>query len=129
MPTIISTPFRKKRADANSSAEAMDEIKKLVSEGDKAAAAEVASIEFGLNQEAAEGTVEQASFDMKHSGRKAPVGEPAPVSTPAEPVGEPKKQSNSRSWIIGGSIGAAVFLCLCCFLPLVIAIVSVTRNR
>ena len=53
-PTIISAPPKKKKATAQSSAEAMDEVKKLVREGDTAAAAEVASAEFGLSQEAAQ---------------------------------------------------------------------------
>jgi hypothetical protein len=132
-PTIISAP-KKKKASAQSSAEAMDEVKKLVSEGDTAAAAEVASVEFGLNQEAAEGTVEQVSFDMKHSDRKPVTEEPAPAPKPSEPViesipsDEPEKPSNSRNWIIGGSV-AVIFLCCCCCLPLLITIISMARNR
>jgi uncharacterized Zn finger protein (UPF0148 family) len=132
-PTIISVP-KKKKASAQSSAEAMDEVKKLVSEGDSAAAAEFASVEFGLDQDAAERTVEQVSFDLKRSGRKPVTAEPAPTPRPVEPVissnpfDEPKKPSTSRSWIIGGSIAAVVFLCLCCCLPLVIAIVTM-RGR
>jgi uncharacterized Zn finger protein (UPF0148 family) len=128
-PTMISTPAKKIKAAANSSAEAMDEIKKLVSEGDTTGAEEVAKTEFGLNQLAAESTVEQVSFDLKQSSRKPVTVEPEPTPTPSEPVienrsfDEPKKPSNSRSWIIGGSIAAVVFLCLCCCLPLVIALV------
>ena len=134
-PTMISASTKKKKASAQSSAEAMDEVKKLVAEGDTAGAAEVASAEFGLDQEAAKNTVEQVSFDLKHSGRKPAAAEPAPTPKPSEPVientpfDEPKKPSNSRSWIIGGSIAAVVFLCLCCCLPIVLGIAAMMRGR
>jgi hypothetical protein len=133
-PTILGAPALRKKAAAQSSAEAMDEVKKLVEAGDTAGAEAVASAEFGLNQEAAEVTVEQVSFDLKRSGRKLVTPEPEPTPRPAETVidsefsDQPKKPSSRRNWIIGGSIGAAVFLCLCCCLPLVIAIVTM-RNR
>jgi len=133
-PTILGAQAIRNRAVAKSSAEAMDEVKKLVSEGDTAGAEEVASAEFGLNQEAAEMTVEQISFDLKRSGRKLVTPESEPASSPAGQVidsnvfDQPQKTSTRRNWIIGGSIGAAVFLCLCCCLPLVLAIVTM-RNR
>jgi hypothetical protein len=139
-PTIIAAPKRKK-AEAQSSAEAMDEVKKLVREGDTEAAAEVASAEFGLDAEAAQTAVEQTATDMKYSAepepeivepesvRVTPV-EPEPVIIDSSPVGEPPKPpSNSRPWIIGCSIAAVVFLCLCCCLPTLIAIVAAARNR
>lgn len=133
-PTIISTP-KKKKAAAQSSAEAMDEVKKLVREGDTAAAAEVASAEFGLDQEAAQTTVEQVATDMKFSAPEPTVVEPEPASKSSEPVvesippDEPKKPSNSRNWIIGGSVAAVIFLCCCCCMPFVIAIVAIARSR
>jgi hypothetical protein len=132
-PTII-TPVRPE-SSFNNSAEAMDEIKKLVREGDTARAAEVANAEFGLSQEAAQSTIEQVATDMKYSSHEPVIVEPAPTYTPSEPVissspfDEPKKPFNSRPWIIGCSIGAAVFLCLCCCMPLLIAIVSVQLKR
>jgi hypothetical protein len=135
MPTIISPSAQKKKASAKSSAEAMDEIKKLVSEGDDAGAAEIASAEFGLNQEAAQSTVEQVATDMKYSAPEPVIVEPIPDYKPSEPViesssfDEPKKPSNSRPWIIGCSIGAAVFLCVCCCLPLVIGLISMANKR
>ena len=133
MPTIVSAPAKKKKA-AKSSAEAMDEVKQLVREGDKAAAAEVASAEFGLNQEAAQTTVEQVAADMKYSAPESVIVEPIPNYKPSEPVSSnvfdaPQKPSNSRPWIIGCSIGAVVFLCLCCCLPLLLTLVGVMRNR
>jgi cell pole-organizing protein PopZ len=129
-PTILSLS-KKEIAQAQSSAEVMDEIKKHVREGDTAGAAEVASAEFGLNQESAEATIEQISTEMKYSGREPKIVEPEPVQPVVEnrPFDEPKKPANSRNWIIGGGIAAAVFLCLCCCLPLLIAIVTMARDR
>ncbi len=133
-PTILSAP-KKKKASAQSSAEAMDEIKKLVREGDAAGAAEVASTEFNLDAEAAQTTVDQVTIDMKHSGRETEVVKPEPTPKAAEPVienrsfEEPKQPSNARNWIIGGSLAAVIFLCLCCCLPLVISIVAIARSR
>jgi hypothetical protein len=122
----------------------MDEVKKLVSEGDTAAAEEVASAEFGLDEEAAKTAVEQVATDMKYSETEpepvepeiveetpptpAPF-EPEPVVVEAQPVGEPPKPpSKTNPWLIGG-IGAVLFLCLCCCLPTLIAIVAMARNR
>jgi len=133
-PTLISAPAQKKKAAAKSSAEAMDEVKKLVREGDTAGAAEVAGAEFGLDQEAAQSTVEQVATDMKYSAPEPVIVEPIPGYKPSEPVSEsspydePKKPSNSRPWMIGGIL-AVIFLCCCCCLPLLITIVSMARNR
>jgi hypothetical protein len=133
-PTIISAP-KKKKATAQSSAEAMDEVKKLVGEGETAAAAEVASAEFGLDQEAAQNTVEQVATEMKYSAPEPTVVEPEPVSKSSEPIvenippEEPKKPSTARNWIIGGSVAAVIFLCCCCCMPFVIAIVAIARNQ
>lgn len=127
--TIIS-----KKAVFDNSAEAMDELKKLIRNGDSGAAAEVASIQFDLSQEAAQSTVEQVESDMKHSGRETPPAEPSPASAPPEVIDaalfdEPQKPNNSRRWIIGCSIGAAVFLCVCCCLPFLIWIVMMNKGR
>jgi uncharacterized Zn finger protein (UPF0148 family) len=134
-PTIISAPAKKKKAAAKSSAEAMDEVKKLVREGDTTGAAEVASAEFGLDQEAAQSTVEQVATNMKYSAPEPVIVEPIPDYKPSEPViesspfDEPQKPSNSRPWIIGCSIAAVVFLCVCCCLPLVFGLISMANNR
>ncbi len=63
-PTLISTPAKKKKA-AQSSAESMDEVKKLVRAGDAAGAAEVASAAFDLTPEAAQSVVEQTALEIK----------------------------------------------------------------
>jgi hypothetical protein len=137
-PTIIAMP-KKKKAEAQSSAEAMDEVKKLVREGDTEAAEEVASAEFGLNAEDAKTTVEQVATDMKYSEpevvpvepeptRTTPV-EPEPVVVESRPFSEPPKPpSNSRPWIIGCSIAAVVFLCCCCLVSLV-PLISYVNQR
>jgi uncharacterized Zn finger protein (UPF0148 family) len=129
-PTIIS-----KKSSFTSSAEAMDEIKKLVKEGDTAAAQEVAGKEFDLNQSAAEATVEQVHFDMKQSGWETPPAQTEPAFTSPKPevidapgYDTPKKPSNSRNWTIGG-IAAAVFLCCCCCLPILVWIVRTRMGR
>lgn len=116
-PTMVSN-----KVVFENSAEAMDKVKKLIREGDKDAAEEVASAAFDLNQEAAQDTIEQTMIDMNYSERETPPVEPSTVSAPtkmknAPLFSEPKKPSNTRTWIIGGSIAAIVFLCLCCCLP------------
>jgi hypothetical protein len=118
--TIISP-----RASFNSSAEVMDEAKKLAREGNSDAAAQVIASEFGQTPEDAKQAVDQIEVDMQHDGRESFFSAPAvstpdshpevidaPAFTPAQPP------SNRRNWIIGGSIGAAVFLCCCCCLPM-----------
>ena len=129
-PTIIS-----KKPVFENSAEAMDEVKRLVNEGDTAAATEVASAEFGLNQEAARSTVDQVEIDMQHSGYDTPPAASAPASTSskvevidAPGYTEPKKSSN-RNWIIGGSVAAVIFLCVCCCLPILVMIVMNVRRH
>jgi hypothetical protein len=134
-PTLLSVPAS--RPSAQTSAEAMDEIKNLIREGDPAGATLVAGAEFGLNPEAAQTVVEQAATDMKYSGAPEPVSvEPeTPAARAAEPViienrpvETPKKPSSTQPWIIGGSIVAVIFLCCCCCLPLALMLVSMARS-
>jgi hypothetical protein len=130
----------------DSSASSMDEVKRLIREGNTDAAEEIASIQFGLSQEAAHNTVEQTVVNMKYSGHETLPVEPAPVSSmPPEPASsmpqpevvnspshlydEPQKPSNSRKWIIAGSIGAVVFLCMCCCIPVLILIITSIKNN
>jgi cobalamin biosynthesis Mg chelatase CobN len=62
-PTLISRPISK-NAEFENSAEAMDEIKQRVSDGDTAGATLIASSAFDLPEEAARTTVEQIKTDM-----------------------------------------------------------------
>ena len=128
-PTMISS-----KSAFNSSAEVMDEVKRLIKQGDTDGATEVVSAEFGQTHEAAEGMVEQTLIDSHYVSNDAPVDQTARESTPGRVIDapgyqEPKKPSNTRNWIIGGSIAAVVFLCLCCCMPLVIALVMWKQNH
>jgi hypothetical protein len=158
-PTLISRPLSQK-AQFENSAEAMDEIKRLVNEGDTSGATQIAGSAFNLPDEAAQTVIEQVKTDMPFTtsssdktmmassasiaAAAADVPEhrassSAPSSTPVEVVDagsaraynappEPPKQSNRQKWIIGGSIGAAVFLCLCCCMPIALWL-FMFRNR
>jgi len=155
-PTLISRPLSQK-AQFENSAEAMDEIKRLVNEGDTSGATQIAGSAFDLPEEAAQTVIEQVRMDMPPSSSDKtmlassaavaaaaaateaakpatipapPASTPARVSTPVEVVDsgstdgyqappETPRQSNRQKWIVGGSIGAVVFLCVCCCLPLV----------
>jgi hypothetical protein len=129
-PTLIS-----KKPVFNSSAEIMDEVKNLIREGDQSGATEVLSSQFGLSQEAAQSTVEQTEIDMSHTGREVPPAEPEAtyVSSKPEIIDAPKSQEKksgiSKNWIIGGSIGAVVFLCVCCCLPIVGWLIWVNQGQ
>jgi guanyl-specific ribonuclease Sa len=155
--TLISRPISKK-AEFESSAEAVDEIKRMVNEGNTDGATQIASAAFDLPPEAAQTAVEQIKTDMPFSGtdktmlagsaafasnvapQPTPAPErPAPARTPVEVIDagsphayntpvDPPKQSNKQKWIVGGSIGAAVFLCLCCCLPLALILFNLRRN-
>ncbi len=140
--TMISGRPLSKAAEFDNSAEAMDEIKKLVREGDKAEAAKIASEQFDLKPEDARNTVDQVAEDLKYSAGATVIASritpppPPPVSAqasyskpdsspasfsmpPAASIIDEQPQKSKKNLIIGGSIGAVVFLCLCCCLPLI----------
>ena len=128
-PTIISS-----KSAFNSSAEAMDEVKRLIKEGDSSNATLLVSSEFAQSKEAAQAMVEQTGMDMQHARNNTPPEQPAssPISgqvIDAPGYEEPQKPSNTRMWIIGGSIGAVIFLCLCCCLPLIIAAYTISKGK
>lgn len=153
--TMISSRPLSKKAEFDNSAEAMDEIKKLVREGDEAGATMIAGQQFDLKPEDAKNTVEQVAEELKYSGGETmlaghstpppppPVTDQAAYSTPpaavpasfsTPPAGtsfvpETPKADNKKKWIIGGSIGAVVFLCLCCCLPLIASFVMMRRGN
>ena len=113
----------------------MDEVKKLEREGNAGAAAQVLGSEFGLDQAAAQQTAEQVQIELQHDGRESYSSGPEAQTfdTKPEVIDAPiystvQKPSNTRNWIIGGSIGAAVFLCCCCCLPLLSIILSI-KNK
>jgi uncharacterized Zn finger protein (UPF0148 family) len=128
-PTLISTPAKKKKA-AQSSAESLDEVKKLVREGDAAGAAEVASAAFDLTPEAAQTVVEQTALEIKPAVASDPepevIVEPAGNASPG--TGQPK--SFGGRWAIAIGAGGTILLCsCCCCLPLVLAFLSLMGKR
>lgn len=125
----------------NSSAEIMDEIKRLLREDDKDRAVKVYRKEFNVPLADARTSVDQIEIDMKHSGKEEmPPPTPAPVesappppstppSIPSEPAvsgdvvfnaAPPQKSSNTKNWVIGCSIALVIFCCCCVILPTVI---------
>ncbi len=123
----------------NNSAEAMDEVKKLIREGDTEQASEVAQSAFGQTPESAQTMISQTAIDMSHSGRETPPpaeSEPERAYVPAQedvidtpPASEPPQPPKKRNWILIGSVGAVVFMCLCCCLPLIAIIVYLMQNN
>jgi len=135
LPASSSATLISPRSSFNSSAEVMDEVKKLEREGNAGAAAQVLGSEFGLDQAAAQQTAEQVQIELQHDGRESYSSGPEAQTfdTKPEVIDAPiystvQKPSNTRNWIIGGSIGAAVFLCCCCCLPLLSIILSI-KNK
>ena len=149
--TMISSRPLIKSEQFDNSAEAMDEIKKLVREGEEAEATRIASEQFDLKPEDAKNTVEQVAEELKYSGNETiiaghaapppppvsaqaaystPASNPAAFSTPsaASFVDEPKN-SSKKNWIVGGSIAAVIFLCLCCCLPLALIIFNMQNGN
>jgi uncharacterized Zn finger protein (UPF0148 family) len=129
-PTIVSS-----KSSFNSSAEVMDEVKKLASEGDTKGAEQVAAQEFDLNQVSAEETVEQVKFNLRESNRMASTPEPAPSYSSSRPqvidapgYAAPKQPANNRNRIMIGSIAAAVVLLCCCCLPLIVWLFRMRGN-
>lgn len=106
----------------------MDEIKRLVREGEDSAAEKVAADEFNLDAAQAKSTVEQISVDMPAVETAAPAQpaaeqkyEKAVRPDVVLPAGAAPKKSSSRGWIIGG-VAAVLFLCLCCCMPTILFI-------
>lgn len=143
--TILSTPAKKKKA-AESSAESMDEVKKLIREGDQAGAAEVASAAFDLTPEAAQTVVEQTALEIKPAATRD--SEPEVILEPsnsafynanAKPAVSASfsSQSDGRTktisgrWAVSLGVGGTILLCsCCCCLPLALALFGIiSRSR
>jgi hypothetical protein len=136
IPNIFSTPDKKKKAA--SSAEALNEVKKLVRKGDKTGATIVASAKFGLNREATQTTGEQVATDMKSSSAIEPVAKPIlepsnsafynPNSKPAASASftsesDGTNKTFSGRWAVSLGTGGVILICLCCCcLPLALTI-------
>lgn len=117
----------------------MDEVKKLIREGETEQAAEVAQSAFGQTPEAAQTMISQTAIDMSHSGRETPPpveNEPERAYVPAQddvidtpPANEPPQPPKKRNWFLIGGVGAAVFMCLCCCLPSLVIIYMIVNNK
>jgi len=116
------------------SAEIMDEVKRLLREGDKSQAIEVYRKEFNVALEDAQSSVEQIEIDMKHSGRETPPPPPesVPSPVPSTPVSNvdvidapppPPKSSFPTKAVVIGCVVALVLCCLCVISPIIVWIV------
>jgi hypothetical protein len=141
---LISKPERAPAAAAetmiqqsrfNSSAEIMDEVKRLLREEDKNGAVKVYRKEFNVALADARAAVDQIEIDMQHSGKEetppAPEESAPPPPAPSEPAisgdvvfNAPPQKSSSRGWIIGCSIAFVLFCCFCVILPSVVWFVT-----
>ena len=128
--TMISS-----KSTFGTSAEVMDEVKRLAKEGNVDAAAKVAGEQFGLSEEAARDSVEQSIVDMDHSGsgksstaadNQSFNSQPEIIDAPG--YSTPKPPASKKKWIIGGVIVAVVFLCLCCCLPMIVSSIMYFRK-
>ena len=109
----------------HNSAEMMDDVKNHLRSGDEQGAEQVVGSSLGLNQDAARTVVQQANFDLQNFSQAKPAAaeknpdpfsKPEVIDAPNAPMPEKPK---SKKWILWGSIGAVLFLCLCCCLPLI----------
>ena len=113
------------------SAEIMDEVKRLLRDGDKSQAIEVYRREFNVALEDAQSSIEQIEIDMKHSGRETPPPPPESVFSPvpstpvpnADVIDAPPALPKSSFPIKGVVIGCVVALVLCCLCVISPAIV------
>lgn len=120
------------------SAEIMDEVKRLLREGDKTGALKVYSKEFDVPMADAQTSVDQIEIDMRHSGKEATptAPEPIPAPTPVRPAQsipasdildaapEETKSNTTRNWIIGCSIAFVLFCCLCIIVSTVVSMAA-----
>ncbi|MEI6290323.1 MAG: hypothetical protein WCP19_07815 [Chloroflexota bacterium] len=121
--TMISS-----KSSFGTSAEVMDEVKRLAKEGKVNEAAQVAGEQFGLSREEAANSVDQTIVDMGLSGAGSSSHSSAEKSSKSQPeiidapgYKAPIPPSSKKNWVIGGVIAAVIFLCLCCCLPIIVS--------
>jgi len=119
------------------SAEILDEVKRLIGEGDTDGAIKVYAKEFGVPKADARTSVEQIEIDMRPKEETPPPVEesappPPPPPPPHSPIPDPaairgevvdsasQKPSTARNWIIGCGVAFLLFCCLCVILPTIV---------
>lgn len=114
-----------------SSAEAMDAIKAELRAGRKLMAIQLHRTHFSTSLAEARAAVEQIEASLPFESVRLPDVEIPAFARPdepginANPFDKPQQPpSSTRKWIIGCSIAAVVFLCLCICLPIAIFILS-----
>ncbi|GAB4501513.1 MAG: hypothetical protein Fur0035_10550 [Anaerolineales bacterium] len=118
----------------NSSAEAMDEVKRLLRAGNKAEAVKTHREYFGLELKDAADAVEAIAADLRPlEAASTPLADDQPPAFArpdsaaqtafAEPVA-PAAKPAWQKWAIGCSIALVLFCCLCVILPVIIFIFS-----
>jgi ribosomal protein L7/L12 len=110
-----------------SSAEAMDEIKRLLRSGNKIEAIKVHREAFNTGLKDAKDAVDAIESDLRFQAAPRPsvtrsVGEsasfaPAETVMSANPFDEPKQPPAWRNWAIGCTLALLLFCCLCVGLP------------
>jgi len=113
------------------SAEIMDEVKRLLREGDKSQAVDVYRQEFNVAREDAQSSIDQIEIDMKHSGSEVPPTPPESVPSPIpdtpvqnanviDATPAPQKSSFPTKSVVIGCVVALVLCCLCVIAPAIV---------
>jgi ribosomal protein L7/L12 len=118
-----------------SSAEAMDAIKAELRAGKKIEAIKIHRAYFDTGLAEAKTAVEQIENDLQFQPAPLADTEPPAFARPVAPV-EPTMGANPfdepqapawRKWLIGCSIGAVLFLCLCVVLPTALFFMGIVK--
>jgi hypothetical protein len=131
-PTLLASAPPPLPPRFSSSAEAMDEVKRLLRAGDKLQAVKVHREYFGLSLKESTDAVNAIESDLKFQA--APASSPSvedeppafarPETPPVEPVRIPSVESGEppawRNWAIGCGVALLLFCCVCVALPLVL---------
>jgi hypothetical protein len=126
-PTIMaSAPLPVSRFPTG--AAALDEVKRLIREGNKSEAVKVHREHFQTSLKESKEAVEVLASDMPH--QPAPARPQAAKSASPGPSAAafetPKEQSDAwKKWVIGCSIAFIVFCCLCLILTISLGLIPV----
>jgi ribosomal protein L7/L12 len=119
-PIQVSMLAAASPALGNDSAELMDEVKRLLSQGNKIEAIKIYRGFYDVGLAEAKNAVEQMETELKSSPASASFGAQQtpgffqagePTISP-NPFDEPERPSNSSRWLLGCSLAALVGLCV-----------------